>query len=212
MQKKTNNTMEKAELTFQRTKLGFELDHNDTVEQLFEKLVQEGIQFFKKHGGIVPCAHLIIRNFTLNKYMIIILPFVGEGHPDVSENALIVKEFIKTYKLSLESSKDIRVVAVMKTIDAFASIHNKSEVTDPITGDFKLKVSPSEDKNAKDVVMFDLEEKFYVHNKYYEYIESADGSMVIAHKPIVDAKSMYNPAIERSSKLGYFFTEPQSQN
>lgn len=182
-----------------------------TLAQIFDNLIKIGTQGFVRDKALATCAFLILRDFKNSKYKVIILPMPSTNPEEKYLNSTILQTIVT--KLKKQGNKDMKLIAVVKGGDAHMSVYDKDEAINK-DGSINRDVvtQPSKDKNAKDVLLFELEEAFTKHTKVFEYIISDEGDVVISSKPYIDSKQPYNDIEARNSNFSYTFTEGQGLN
>ena len=191
--------------------VGMNISHNCSLEELFRGYVDCGIKAFKKDGEMMPAAFLVCRDYKEEKYKIIIIPMPNNGPGAMQIHSQILRRLCAEMKAAEQPT--FKLVGVIIGMESLMSQYKKEEIFDGKGNIDKDKyVPPSQDKNAKEVLNFWLEDKFGKHILIYEFIKSADGSIVVNETPLIDEKQPYDEQTDKNSNFGFPFAEKMNQN
>ena len=221
MEKENINPQESSKFGKSQTILGDEkhyagiagafLDHSVSLEELFRGYVNCGITAFKTEGKMMPAAFLVCRDYEKEKYKIGIYPMPNPGPGAMEFHSKVLRKLIGEMKAAEQNT--FKLIGIIIGIDSHMSVVPKEQVLDANGNlDHSKYVSPRNDPNAKDVLYFSLESAFGKHILAYEYITSADGSIVVQETPFMDEKVPYDPKVDKDSNFGFFFAERMNQN
>lgn len=193
----------------------FEIKHSQSLPELFDTLIKSGISTFKKDLILMPAAFIITRDLKEQTYSMMIYPMMNRKEGELQIYLRLLKKFVKELQSQYEPTTR-RIVAVIRGMEGASVVYDK--VTDLINakGEVVLPkdyVPPLDHPDAKSMLIFQCEEEFFSHTKFYEYIMSPDNkSVVVSETPTYDTKEPFNAVMDKNLDTSYMFTKPQSQN
>lgn len=183
-------------------------DPQYTLPQVYENVIRVGIDALKRDKQIMAAAFLIMKDFKTNEYKVAIYPMIMQKPEDSAIHGKILRKIVKEMKES--STPDFQMVGMIRVGLGHMKIYDSKDVLrkDGSVDPSKV-IAPREDKDATDVILFDLEEPFIKTTRMYEYIRSGD-NIVVNPEPVVNNKNPYDVREDANSHFGFFFTEGQS--
>ncbi len=188
-----------------------EIDHEGSLEDIFQVLIQKAKKTLIEKGGLTPAVFLIFRDHKLDQFKLALYPIINLQPGQMQWHANMIKGIIRNIRQK-ENKNELELIGTVYGLDSHLSMYKKEDVLDN-DGNLNIKnnpnyVRPSENKDSKDALCFQLEDENVRHTIYYEYIKSDLGDVVINPKPMLDAYSKYNKSEDINSNMGFLFVKP----
>lgn len=195
-------------------------NHNIQDVDVLYKNVIEIYKEASTKGGNVWFLHLMIRDKLSNNIRLEPFPLFLPNE-DIKKIALLTKSYIKFLKEDKEFNQKSILEGVIYGIQGTGLVIKAEQGQEFKNDDIREIIKErgiipgrlEEQKESKDVIMFNCETKYEQKITGFEYIESDDKqSRVVSDVPFMNETIEYDQFLDKSSNTGFLFTEARKNN
>lgn len=189
------------------------IDKDLSLKEIFGNFIKVGIEGFRKGVQLPNVVFLVLKDLNTKEHKVVVFPIVAKNERELQINTAILKKIVKEIEEATFKAKEVQDHRLVGIIRCGVGRMKKVKIADVVkkNGDLDLGdiVRPHEDPEAKDVLIFDLEEDFVKTTMMYEYVDLG-GIAVVKEDPVVENKRGYDAREDANALYGFLFTKGQS--